>query len=47
MTPSAQSERSEMSLALNTMEGPRNVTVVFNVLEMSVGVTSLHLPPVK
>ena len=47
MVPTSWRERVETSLSLNEREGPRNLTVVFNVLYMLVGVKFLHLKLAK
>ena len=47
MAPANQRERLDMLLDLNPRYGPRNVTAVFKVLEILVGVTPPHLPSVK
>ena len=44
IAPEVRKEQVETSLALNLRKVPRNVTAVFNVLEILVGVTFLHLP---
>ena len=44
IAPEFRKEQVETSLALNLRKVPRNVTAVFNVLEILVGVTFLHLP---
>ena len=44
MTPDAQREQAETSLASNTRFGPHNMTAVLRLLEIIVGVIFSHSP---